>query len=302
LSKFKYKESRKKEKNLSSSALGENIWYDIDNVGIVQIDLMRVVRDDVTINLDSYTLDHVSSIFMRGAIKACTYNEDEDETVILTNSTNGLYEESYIKISHIKCHTENYFEDGRKLQITELIKGGFKIKGKIDLDVKSKKYSWSMSKDDVTPKDIFRMQKQGSAERCIIAKYCVKDVVLCAELCHKLTVMINKTGMSNVCCVPFLWIFTRGQTAKTYSLVAQTCRSVNYAIPTLYRPENGSFTGAVVLKPTPGIYTKRPVSVLDFGSLYPSIIINCNMSHETLIKNPKYLGEEGLKLLTEMGI
>ena len=71
-----------------------------------------------------------------------------------------------------------------------------------------------LSKDDVTPEDIFRMQKQGSKERCIIAKYCIKDVVLCAELCHKLTVMVNNTGMSNVCCVPFLWIFTRGQTAK----------------------------------------------------------------------------------------
>ena len=56
LSKFKYKESNKKEKRLSSGALGDNIWHDIDNVGRIQIDLMRVVRDDVTKNHDRYTL------------------------------------------------------------------------------------------------------------------------------------------------------------------------------------------------------------------------------------------------------
>ena len=120
LGRFKYKESVKKEKRLSSSALGDNIWYDIDNIGRVQIDLMRVVRDDVTINLDRYTLDHVSSVFMRGAIKDCIYNEDEDSTTILTNSMTGLHAESYIKISYVKCHTEDYYGDGAKLQISKI--------------------------------------------------------------------------------------------------------------------------------------------------------------------------------------
>ena len=304
LGRFKYKDSIKKEKRLSSSALGDSIWYDIDNVGRVQIDLMRVVRDDVTINLDRYTLDHVSSVFMRGAIKDCIYNEDEDYTTILTNSTTGLHAESYIKISYIKCHTEDYYGDSAKLQISEILEdgSGFKIKGKIDLNAKEHKYSWSMSKDDVSPQDIFRKQKEGPAERCIIAKYCVKDVVLCVELCQKLTVIVNKTGMSNVCCVPFLWIFTRGQTAKTYSLFSKECRSLDYVLPTLYRPDNTSYAGAVVLKPTPGIYLKKPVAVLDFGSLYPSIIINCNMSHETLVKDPYYQGEEGGQRLKDMGL
>ena len=304
LSRFKYKDSIKKEKRLSSSALGDNIWYDIDNVGRVQIDLMRVVRDDVTINLDRYTLDHVSSVFMRGAIKDCIYNEEKDETTILTNSTTGLHAESYIKFSYIKCHTEDYYVlgDRTKFQISEIIEGGFKTKGKIDLDAKKHKYSWSMVKDDVSPQDIFRMQKEGPAERCVIAKYCVKDVVLCVELCQKLTVIVNKTGMSNVCCVPFLWIFTRGQTAKTYSLVAKECRSLGYVLPTLYRPESGTYAGAVVLRPKPDIYLENPVAVLDFSSLYPSIIINCNMSHETLVQDSYYLGDEGGQRLKNMGL
>ena len=83
---------------------------------------------------------------MRGGIKECTYNKDANETVIKTNSTDGLHEESYVKISYIKCHTENYCGDGKKFKIIEVIKGGFKIAGKIDIDVKKHKYSWSVKR------------------------------------------------------------------------------------------------------------------------------------------------------------
>ena len=317
LSKFKDKLSYMREKKLSSSALGDNIWEEIDNVGRAHIDLMRVLRDDVTINLDRYTLDFVSSVFMRGGVHDSIYDENNDTTVICTNSINGLHEESYVKFSYTKCHTDDFYNDGQKLKITEIIKDftytkdigdsseeikttAFRVNGKVELNI-SNKYSWTMAKDDVPPAEIFRLQKGTAEDRCIIAKYCLKDVVLTVELGDKLTVLVNKTGMANVCCVPLMWIFTRGQTAKTYSLVSKECRGLGYVIPTLYKQESGSYAGAVVLPPKPGIYVKRPVAVLDFGSLYPSIIINNNMSHETLIKNPKYKGKKGAKLLMKKG-
>jgi len=43
------------------------------------------------------------------------------------------------------------------------------------------------------------------------------------------------------------------------------------------------YEGAIVLEPTPGIYLDEPVSVLDYASLYPSSIIEKNLSHETQI-------------------
>tara|TARA_B100001287_G_scaffold276808_1_gene289617 strand:+ start:874 stop:4872 length:3999 start_codon:yes stop_codon:yes gene_type:complete len=43
------------------------------------------------------------------------------------------------------------------------------------------------------------------------------------------------------------------------------------------------YEGAIVLDPTPGIYLDDPVTVLDYASLYPSSIIEKNISHETLI-------------------
>ena len=53
------------------------------------------------------------------------------------------------------------------------------------------------------------------------------------------------------------------------------------------------YEGAIVLDPKPGIYLDDPVSVLDYASLYPSSIIEKNISHETLIEDPGLLEEIG---------
>ena len=45
------------------------------------------------------------------------------------------------------------------------------------------------------------------------------------------------------------------------------------------------FEGAIVLDPKPGIYLDDPIAVLDYASLYPSSIIEKNISHETLIED-----------------
>ena len=55
------------------------------------------------------------------------------------------------------------------------------------------------------------------------------------------------------------------------------------------------FEGAIVLDPKPGIYLDDPIAVLDYASLYPSSIIEKNISHETLIEDTSLLpliGEE----------
>jgi DNA polymerase elongation subunit (family B) len=62
-----------------------------------------------------------------------------------------------------------------------------------------------------------------------------------------------------------------------------------------FQAENGieGYEGAIVLDPTPGIYLDDPVSVLDYASLYPSSIIEKNISHETLIEDPDLLEDIG---------
>ena len=122
---------------------------------------------------------------------------------------------------------------------------------------------------------------------------------------QKLEIITNNVGMSNVCLVPFAFLFMRGQMIKTLSLVASECQKVKYLIPELPRPPEDtkdSYEGAEVLEPTPAIFLKNPVSVLDYGSLYPSSMIGSNISHDTIIVEPQYQGESGAKLLESMGI
>ena len=54
-------------------------------------------------------------------------------------------------------------------------------------------------------------------------------------------------------------------------------------------PPRSGYEGAIVLDPEPGIYLKDPVGVVDYASLYPSSIIEKNISHDTLIEDPQYL-------------
>ena len=53
------------------------------------------------------------------------------------------------------------------------------------------------------------------------------------------------------------------------------------------------YEGAIVLDPTPGIYLDDPIAVMDYGSLYPSSIIEKNCSHETIIEDETLLSQIG---------
>jgi len=56
-----------------------------------------------------------------------------------------------------------------------------------------------------------------------------------------------------------------------------------------YIPEDDDgYEGAIVLDPTPGIYLEEPISVLDYGSLYPSSMISENLCHTSIVLDPKF--------------
>ena len=129
------------------------------------------------------------------------------------------------------------------------------------------------------------------------------DVILCVELMNKLDLISSSMGMANVCLIPFKWSISRGQGVKILSLVSNILRQNNYLLPYLYKDSfsNDSYEGAIVLKPYPGIYLDDPVAVLDYASLYPSSMIMGNVSHETIVVDKRFLGEEGAKRLEKLG-
>jgi len=149
-----------------------------------------------------------------------------------------------------------------------------------------------MNKDDVTPQEIFRLHKEGGPSgRSKVAKYCIQDCELCIHLVNLLDIVQNNIGMSNVCLVPFSYIFLRGQGIKVTSIVSNECRNQNTRMPTLkdYKETNDGYEGAIVLEPKTGIYLDDPIVVLDYASLYPSSIIENNLSQDKYLTDEKYI-------------
>jgi DNA polymerase elongation subunit (family B) len=161
----------------------------------------------------------------------------------------------------------------------------------------------NMRKNDVSPKDIFELQKGDDKDRKMIAEYCLQDCALCNHLMMKLEILANNMGMSNVCLVPLSYIFMRGQGIKIFSLVLKQCKDEGFVIP-VKKPassfgafakkpvkndddeenqDEDSYEGAIVLEPKTGIYINQPITVFDYASLYPSSMISENLSHDMII-------------------
>ena len=268
-----------KDAQLSSSALGVNNMRYYNTHGRVQIDLMKVVMRDY--KLSSYKLDSVAESFLKGSVLSITNNK------LTVEKSDDLVIGDYIKL----VQNDDLVEDGKKYQILDK-----PTNSEIILNTSPKinegKITWTMSKDDVKPADIFRLQKGSSADRKIVAKYCIQDCALVNKLMARLCVVINNISMANVCVVPLSFLFFRGQGIKIFSLVAKECRKKNYLIPVKRNSKNNGsntvgYEGATVFDPTIGFY-KRPIAVLDYASLYPSSMIHKNLSHETFVDNPKY--------------
>ena len=289
LSKLKNYKCKLIKKELSSSGLGDNKMFYVDTVGIVNIDLMKVVQRDF--RLSSYKLDSVAENFFKDKIS---------ELIPITDSPDeNIYKIKSKNLQILKAGNFVRFEkDGEVIMVKYKIKEinyteGYFIISNIDKQLLSKcKLFWGMVKDDIKPKEIFELFEKTSADRRLIAEYCIQDCALVSRLMAKLEILTNNISMASVCHVPLHYIFFRGQGIKSLSLVAKYCRSEGYLVPTMKKdPEldttNVGYEGATVFEPEIGFH-RKPVPVLDYNSLYPSSIISRNVSHETLVTSPEY--------------
>jgi DNA polymerase elongation subunit (family B) len=246
LSRVSNEQSKWERKKLASAALGDNTLKYFDMTGRVLIDMMKVAQRDH--KLDSYKLDYVASYFIKEEINTFKRNTKSNKTVIITKNNQGVKIGQYVTIYYNDSITDNKHMDGKKFQIHELgetvidndgkkeILSTIIVSGLIDDDILSNKgfkIFWCQAKDDISPNDIFRLQKGTSKDRALVAKYCVQDAALCNKLISKLQVLVNNIGMANVCHVPLSYLFMRGQGVKIFSLVAKKCREMNHLIPVL---------------------------------------------------------------------
>jgi DNA polymerase elongation subunit (family B) len=223
-------------KKLSSSALGDNFLYYFNMPGRVQIDLLKVCQASMT-KLPSYKLDSVAEFYISGKIKSFLPDEEfpnQDKTHhVQVENIKELDLENFVVISMMTTGQKLY--DGEKLKIINLDRdnNSITLSKPIPTDCIATIPVWGLAKDDVSPKDIFRLQKGSNSDRGIIAKYCIQDCALLIRLIRKLDTISNNFGMSNVCLVPFSYIFMRGQGIKIFSLMVNECSLNNYKLPVL---------------------------------------------------------------------
>ena len=274
--------------------------------GRIQVDMYTYFRRDF--NLSSYKLDDVAGQFIGDDVKKVELwtDSDTEKTTTVLHSANltGLHVGDFIHIE-LSGFTSDYYKNGHKFRVANIVvnyetgevdkNGASKTTNVIVLDghedalLTAKNIKWGMAKDDVSPQDIFRLTRGSSADRAIVAKYCIQDCNLVHHLMNKIDVMTGYVEMSRICSVPISFLVFRGQGIKLTSYVAKKCREKNTLMPDLEKSgENDGYEGAIVLPPKCSMYMDNPVACVDYSSLYPSSMISQNLSHDSKVWTKEY--------------
>lgn len=127
-----------------------------------------------------------------------------------------------------------------------------------------------------------------------VMDYCVVDTSLPLEIVLKRQTLLAQIEMSRVCCVFFSDLWDRGQMFRVMSQFFLHARAKNYVLSTpnvkIDDAEKG-YQGATVLDPEPGVHDAL---VLDFASLYPSMMMANNLCPSALVPDGPPLEPDGI--------
>lgn len=153
-------------------------------------------------------------------------------------------------------------------------------------------------KEDVPYSSMEELQAKDKDSRRRIASYCLRDTVLPLRLFNHLDTLINYTELARVTGVPIEYFFTRGISVKMLTLIYRAAAKEDFIVPVIDPFETDrSYEGGFVMEPKRGFYNK-PISVMDFSSLYPSIMISRNICYTTLLSKQQYEEIGGIKTPT----
>lgn len=137
-------------------------------------------------------------------------------------------------------------------------------------------------KDDMPYAKMARAFDSGDLEVLAeVARYCIKDSALVYRLFDKVKMWIDSCEIAKITNCSIEDIYTRGEQMKMVSQCVAECAKRNIVLQHLVQTSWSPYEGAYVLEPEKGVY--NDCSILDFQSLYPSIIIAYNICPSTYV-------------------
>ena len=123
-----------------------------------------------------------------------------------------------------------------------------------------------------------------------VAEYCIQDSVLVMRLFDKVQMWIDACEIAKITRCGMEEIYTRGEQMKMVSQCVAECAKRDIVLQPQLPSEWKQYEGAYVLDPVKGVYDG--CSILDFQSLYPSIIIAYNICPSTYVRPGRTLGAD----------
>lgn len=142
------------------------------------------------------------------------------------------------------------------------------------------------NKEDLKYRDIPTLF-QSPEGRQKIASYCLQDSMLLKKLDDKMMLGVDIAGQAKVQGITTNVVLNRGLVHRIMCKIKQYTERHKFLIPTFTNrqfPVSPTYEGATVINCDAGYYTD-PVVVLDFASLYPSLIRSYNLDYTTIAKN-----------------
>lgn len=136
----------------------------------------------------------------------------------------------------------------------------FGITGKIDLSPEKMWEDWDNNKLDD------------------IVKYCEQDCKVVYDIILKCSFVESIISLSNITYTSIDELFIKGQQYRMKNMLYIECFNNNYFME-FKNNDSVKYEGALVLDAVPGLY--NDCAVMDFASLYPSIIISENICYST---------------------
>ncbi|AAG13396.2 DNA polymerase, partial [Caprine gammaherpesvirus 2] len=137
-------------------------------------------------------------------------------------------------------------------------------------------------KTDVTYKDIPILFRGSSRDRARLGLYCVQDAVLVLNLLQHFMTHIEITEIAKIAHIPPRRVISDGQQIRVFACLLAAAQERGYILPMPTTGATAGYQGATVINPLSGFYN-TPVLVVDFASLYPSIIQAHNLCYSTLV-------------------